>query len=280
MRLGVAHLPSDSADAFTAAARRAEALGFDVIAAPDHLGLLSPFAALVAAGAATARARLRTYVLNACFWNPALLVRDAATTQLLTGGRLELGLGAGHMRSEFDAADIEWRPAPARIEALAHLARTARRELAGVPIVIGAMSDRGLAVAAELADVIAFAGLRQIAGRAPGTFRLAGATETDALVAHVAARRDPDRPYEADALLQAVRIGGDPRAAASDWAAASGGLDVELLLDSPFALFARDIDEGATELARRRERYGFTSFTTFWSEAEALVRVREAFDGS
>jgi alkanesulfonate monooxygenase SsuD/methylene tetrahydromethanopterin reductase-like flavin-dependent oxidoreductase (luciferase family) len=52
------------------------------------------------------RVRLRTYVLNVCFWNPALLAREAATADALTGGRLELGLGAGHVRAEFDDAGI------------------------------------------------------------------------------------------------------------------------------------------------------------------------------
>lgn len=49
-------------------------------------------------------------VLNAPFWNPSLLAREVATTDVLTGGRLELGLGAGHMKWEFDHAEIAWEP--------------------------------------------------------------------------------------------------------------------------------------------------------------------------
>lgn len=108
LRFGIVHLPCGSETEFAAAARRCESLGFDFLAAPDHLGSVAPFAALVAAGMLTTRIRLRTYVLNVGFWNPALLVREALTADLLTNGRLELGLGAGHMKAEFEDAGIRW----------------------------------------------------------------------------------------------------------------------------------------------------------------------------
>src|SRR5262245_13523003 len=88
--------------------RRAERYGYDTVFTADHLGFAAPFPALVAAAAATERMRVGTLVLNAAFWNPALLAREAATTDVLTGGRLELGLGAGHMKWEFDEAGIPW----------------------------------------------------------------------------------------------------------------------------------------------------------------------------
>ena len=75
--------------------RRADELGYDVFAAPDHLGGLAPFAALTAAGMVSERLRLRTYVLNTGFWNPALLAREAATLDVLSQGRAELGSELG-----------------------------------------------------------------------------------------------------------------------------------------------------------------------------------------
>ena len=54
----------------------------------------------------TERLRVGTLVLNAPFWNPSLLAREIATTDVLTGGRLEVGLGAGHMKWEFDEAGL------------------------------------------------------------------------------------------------------------------------------------------------------------------------------
>jgi Luciferase-like monooxygenase len=158
VRFGIGHLPCGSRAEFAAAADRAEGLGFDFLAAPDHLGIASPFAGLVAAGMVTRRIRLRTYVLNSCFLNPALLVREAATADLLTDGRLELGLGAGHMKAEFDDAGIPWRRLGARGRA---------------------MSTRGLAVAADHADIVSFSGLRQLKDGPPGAFTVATSDQTD-----------------------------------------------------------------------------------------------------
>src|SRR5262245_58034288 len=159
----------------------------------------------------TERIRLRTYVLSAAFWNPALLAREAATADRLTGGRLELGLGAGHMKSEVDdavicvaaggAADRTARNARARSPPAARRSDRAGAAARPIPLAIGAMSTRGLAVAADHADVVAFAGLRQVKGRPPGTITVASAAQTDALVAYVGERHGP-RPYEADMLLQ------------------------------------------------------------------------------
>ena len=83
---------------------------------PDYLGAPDPFAVLHAAAQLAQRMRLRTYVLNVGFWNPALLPRAAATTDQLSDGRLELGLGAGHMRSEHEDAGVSWPRHRARVD--------------------------------------------------------------------------------------------------------------------------------------------------------------------
>ncbi|MGH2886435.1 MAG: LLM class flavin-dependent oxidoreductase [Solirubrobacteraceae bacterium] len=95
---------------------RYEELGFDFVAKGDHVGGLGPFPLLTAAAAVSERLRLRTYVLNTSFWNPTLLARDAATLDRLSGGRLELGLGAETVRREFDAASVPWEAAGVRIQ--------------------------------------------------------------------------------------------------------------------------------------------------------------------
>src|SRR3712207_6254731 len=81
------------------AARAAEDAGLDVVTSADHLGAIAPFSVLAAAAAVTSRVRLRTYVLNAYFWNAALLAREVATIDALSEGRFEFGLGAGHMKA-------------------------------------------------------------------------------------------------------------------------------------------------------------------------------------
>jgi probable F420-dependent oxidoreductase len=285
VRFGLTHLPSTSGRELAAAAQHAERLGFDFLAAPDHLGAAAPFAALVAAGMVTERVRLRTYVLNVCFWNPALLAREASTADALTGGRLELGLGAGHMRSEFDDAGIAWRPLDERVERLESTVLEVRRRLADgvgpgpvqrpLPLAVGAMSTRGLGMAAEHADIVSFAGLLQIPGGPPGALTVATGDETDALVDHVRRIRG-ERAYEVDMLLQVVRVGVDPQQAAAELAERAPGLDSRRVLDSPFVLLARDARAGAAELQRRSERWGLASVTAFWSSIEALREVRDA----
>src|SRR5579875_1472393 len=129
MSFGVNLRGSASASAFTDVVRRAEDLGCDVIAAPDHLGAPDPFVTLSAAAQLSPRMRLRTYVLNVGFWNPALLARAAATTDLVSEGRVELGLGAGHMRTEHEEAGLPWRRHPIRVEQLERTLIEVRRRV-------------------------------------------------------------------------------------------------------------------------------------------------------
>jgi alkanesulfonate monooxygenase SsuD/methylene tetrahydromethanopterin reductase-like flavin-dependent oxidoreductase (luciferase family) len=95
--------------------REFERLEFDFLAQGDHLGTPAPFGLLAAVAGVSERLRVRTYVLNTGFWNPALLAREAATLDRLSGGRLELGLGAGTIPDEFETAALAWRPLPDRV---------------------------------------------------------------------------------------------------------------------------------------------------------------------
>ena len=277
MQFGVNIRAASSRQEFLQLVRRAEGLGYDVLAVPDHLGALSPFAVLAAAAAASERLRLRTYVLNVGFWNPALLAREVATLDMLSDGRIELGLGAGHMKSEHDDAGLPWRPLDERVELLEGMVLELRRRLdRPVPVLIGAMSPQALAVAATHADVVGFAGLRQVPGAPAGTFTLCSSAETMERVDGVR-RQAGHRPYGSDVLLQKVLIGRDPEEVAAEIAATTPGLTAEQILDTPFALFARDADLGAEELRRRHERYGFDGVTTHQPEMEALAEVMAAY---
>ena len=267
--------------------RRADELGYDVLAAPDHLGVVAPFTALAGAAAVSDRLRLRTYVLNVGFWSPALLAREVATLDVLSGGRVELGIGAGHMKAEHDDAGLPWRPLHERIRALEDTVLEVRRRLADeghrprpvqqpVPLVIGAMSGAGLAVAARHADVVAVAGLRQVAGARHGTFTLASAAETAARVDEVR-RQAGDRPYRFDVLLQAVDVGRDPEEAATALAGGGTTITADQLLESPFVLLAADATAAAEELRRRQQVYGFESVVTHQQHLEALGEVIAAY---
>lgn len=108
-----------------------------------------------------------------------------------------------------------------------------------VPVLIGAMSRAGLAVAAEPAEIIAFSGLRHKRGHPPGTLTAVTAEETDELVPTVR-EQTRGRPFESDVLLQAVELGEDPLAGAKDYIERDGDSeDPGILAESPCVLFAR-----------------------------------------
>lgn len=104
-------------DAVAGWARRAESLGYDSVWISDHYFLSlaryggpdEPFGspeamtALAGLAAVTERVRLGALVLSAAFRHPALLAKEAVTVDLLSGGRLDLGLGAGWYEAEYEA---------------------------------------------------------------------------------------------------------------------------------------------------------------------------------
>ena len=287
IQFGMAFHGAASAGAFERLVRRADQLGYDVFAAPDHLGAASPFTALAAAGFVSSRLRLRTYVLNVGFWNPALLARAVATLDLLSDGRAELGIGAGYVKSEHDDANLPWLPIRERIVAMESVQTEVRRRLADpeheprpvqqpVPLMVAAMSEAGLAVAARHADVVGFAGLRQVRGEKLGTLTLSSAAETAERVAQVR-EQAAGRPYRSDVLLQQVVVDQSPVEAAREIAAEVPGLTVAQVLDSPFVLYAEDAASAAEEVRRRHEVYGFDSVTTHQPSMEALGEVIAAY---
>jgi probable F420-dependent oxidoreductase len=106
--------------AFVEEARRAEDLGYSTLAIADHLGSqFAPMVGLMAAADATTSLRLMTLVLSNDYRHPVLVAKEAATLDQLSGGRLELGIGAGWMRSDYDAAGLRLDGAGTRIERLA-----------------------------------------------------------------------------------------------------------------------------------------------------------------
>ncbi|MFM9035825.1 MAG: TIGR03621 family F420-dependent LLM class oxidoreductase [Mycobacterium sp.] len=155
-RFGIGLRSIKSAERLRDRVRLFEDLGYDVVHLPDHLGAPAPFPAMVAAANAAGTIKVGTYVLNAAFYSPALLARDVVDTDVLTEGRLELGLGTGYVREEFEAAGI---PYPSAGDRVAHLRRTAeylKRAAPGVPLLIAGNGDRVLTLAAQYADIVGF----------------------------------------------------------------------------------------------------------------------------
>ena len=287
----------DSRDALLDRCRLGESAGYDTVFAADHLGAPAPFPLLVAVAGATGL-RVGTLVLNAPFWNAALLAREIATTDVLTDGRLEIGLGAGHMKWEFDAAGIEWKPFGGRVEQLSEMVdglrtsfttdfdelpegRTVPRPLqrrgfggSGPPLIIGGTGDRVLRIAAAHADIVGVAGTFQIPGRPPGTFRLAKADEAAERIRfvrnHAGARAED---IEWHLLVQLVVETDDRRATATEIADRLGGtMSVDDVLGTPYVLVGT-VDEMAEQLRSHRERYGFSYVTVHEPYLEVFAPV-------
>jgi probable F420-dependent oxidoreductase len=97
-------------------------------------------------------------VLNAGFYKPALLARDVAAMRDLTGGRLELGLGAGYVKEEFEAAELPYPTARERVDYLRHVTEYLREHVPEVPLLIAGNGNRLLTIAAEKAQIIGLTG--------------------------------------------------------------------------------------------------------------------------
>jgi probable F420-dependent oxidoreductase len=302
--------------ALVAECREAEAGGYDAVFSADHLTMASPFPVLIAAAEATQRLRVGTLVLNVPFWSPALLARDIATTDILTEGRLVVGLGAGHMKWEFDAAGIAWQPLLARAsameQAIGELQRYFGGELElppaarpllqpvqrvgfgglGPPLLVGGTGDRVLRVATRHAQIVGVAGAYQVKGRPPGTFRLATAAEADERMQFARASAGARAAeIEWHLLVQAVVVSADRRAAAEQLlgdfrrAAEQAGpvddrdmLTVDEALETPYLLIGT-ADEIAAQLRQGRERWGFSFVTVHEPYMRTFAPVIERLRG-
>jgi probable F420-dependent oxidoreductase len=107
-RFGVAATTATSGMAFCDLARRAETLGYSTLFVPDHFvdHPLAPMPALAAAAAVTSGLRIGPLVLGNDYKHPVVLAREAATLDVLSDGRLELGIGAGWMTADYEKAGI------------------------------------------------------------------------------------------------------------------------------------------------------------------------------
>ena len=281
-------------------ARKVEDLGYAALTVPDHLAtMLAPIPAVVSAAEATKRLRVGTNVLNNDLRHPVLVAREAATVDLLTDGRFDLGLGAGHMESEYDQAGLRFDPGGTRVERLAEAVTIIKGLLGGeqvtfagryyrvaghtihplplqrprLPILIGGNGRRILTLAAKEADMV---GLSGITFRAGGTepdlsaWKTAAVDERVRLVREAAGERY-DR-LELSALVQRVVVTDNPRQAAEELASRWTQLSVEEILQSPYALIGT-VDHLVEELRRRRDRWGISYYVIFEPYMDAFAPV-------
>lgn len=297
-RFGVSAFAAATAADWQAMARRAEDLGFDVFSVPDHIGALySPFEALMSAASATHSIHLAPLVLNNDFRHPALVARQAAMLQEFSGGRFELGIGAGHAFPEYAELGIPFDPGRVRADRLgeslqiirglfdgetvsfsgAHYQVTGHRMFplpaSRIPLMAGGNAPRLLRYAAKCADIISISGLGKTLEDGqrhdPSGFFPAAVDQRIALIRATARERFAD--IELNALVQSVIVT-DDRAAMAAKLSPRFGLPPDAILETPYILMGTH-KEMAAQLRVHQERWGFSYFSTFWPNLEALAPV-------
>lgn len=284
-RFGVALRAASSRREWMDKCRKAEDLGYDTIAVIDHLGMPAPFPALMLAAEVTQRARLGTYVLNAAFYNPTLLAREAATTDLFVDGRLELGLGTGHTKEEFDAAGLAYPTGAARVDHLERMVSELQRHFSDPtaeprpanrpPLLIGGQGDRVLRLAAKHADIISFSGAatsRHGEGRFP---LLGGAAIMDERVEYArAALGDRIGDVELNIVAPAVALTTERHATLDGLAQLAPSLSIEERAEVP-GLLVGTAQQIADKLQNNRDRYGFSYITVLEHSLEEMAPIIE-----
>ena len=265
-------------------ARKAEDFGVSVLTVADHLDdQLAPIAALTAAACATTTLRVGALVFCNDYRHPVVLAKEAATVDVLSGGRFELGLGAGWMTTDYEQSGIPLDPPGDRIdrmeEALAvvkalfaegpvnhegtHYQVTALDgtpkpvQRPGPPLLIGGGGKRVLSIAAREADIVGvnvnLAGGVIDASVGPN----ATVDATDEKIAWIReAAGDRFADLELQIRVHLASITADREGLAEVMGPALG-LSPEAALASPHAL-AGTVDQVCDQLEERRERWGIS----------------------
>jgi probable F420-dependent oxidoreductase len=281
-------------------AKKVEALGYDTLSFPDHLNeRIAPMPALVIAAEATSRLRVGTNVLNNDLRHPVLVAREAAAVDLLTDGRLQLGLGAGSIRSEYHEAGLRFESGRVRVERLAEAVTVIKGLLSGEevtfsgahyqvvghriaplpaqkphpPILIGGNGPRLLALAAREADIVGFSGItfRNGAVSPPdvSAWRASAVDERVRLVRE-AAGEDRFARLELNALVQ--RVTEDRHAAAAELARRWPELSADDILQTPYLLVGT-VEQIVEDLKARRQRWGISYYAVHEPYLDDLAPV-------
>jgi probable F420-dependent oxidoreductase len=288
-------------------ARRVEDLGYAALLMPDHFGdQLAPVPALAAAAGATTALRVGALVFGNDYRHPCALAKEAATLDVLSEGRLELSLGAGWMRTDYEETGMAYDEPKVRVErfeeavlVLQGLLRTdgpfsfhgshyqVREhnllprpvQKPGPPLIIGGGGKRVLSIAARHADIVSI-NVNLAAGTGgPETAPDATPERTREKIAWVrdaAGERFDD--LELNALIGFVVVT-DDAAGVAEAMAPHFGTTTDEALHIPLALLGT-LDQMTEELRWRREEYGISYWSIESDSWEALGPVVSALSGT
>lgn len=294
-RFGAGAFRAPSGAAWADNARRLEGLGYATLVTADHFGPsgFAPIAALTAAALATTKLRVGV-VFDNDFRHPAVLAKEAAALDLLSDGRLELGIGAGYDKAEYDQIGIPFDAPGVRVSRLEEAVHIMKGLWGGgpfsfagryyhvtdlengpqpvqrphPPVLIGAGGKRLLSFAAREADVIG------VIAQALPTGTLAISADSRALVKEKIgwirqAAGERFEQIELAAHIWKVVVTDHPASAAAQLAGTHGAT-AEQILASPYYLLG-SVAKITEDLVALREQFGFSYFST--SDAEALAPV-------
>ena len=311
-RFGVVGEGIRSGEQLAAKARRAEALGYATLLLRDHFvpepfgDQLAPTVALMAAAGLTRTLRLGTLVLDNDYRHPVLLAKEAATLDLLSGGRFELGVGAGWLRDEYRRAGMPFDDPGVRVGRLEESLQVLKGLLAGSPfsfsgvhytvtdlesfprplqrphppILVGAGSRRMLGIAGREADIVGILPRALPNGTISEDLAERSPEAIDRKVGWV--RQAAGERFGAVELsmMVSVIVADDHRGAAEQLAVERGwgGAASEQVLEMP-SVFVGSPDRIAELMEARRGRYGVSYYVVADEDVEALGPVVERLAG-
>lgn len=280
-------------------ARTVEDLGYSTLFMPDHLDdQLAPLPALAVAAQATTTLKVGALVLCNDYRHPVVMAKEIATLDVLTGGRVELGLGAGWMRSDYTQAGLTYDPPAARIDRFEEavdlvyrlfgptpvdhqgtnyqvsslVGRPAPATSGGPPLIIGGGGKRMLGVAARRADIVGINPNMRAGEVGHDAVADATAAATDRKVAWVReAAGDRFDSIELQILTFFCAVTPDAHGLAAQLAPGMG-IDPVDALACPSVLVGTE-EEIADTLLERRERWGFSYVVVHGGEVQALAPV-------
>lgn len=305
-RFGVINEHMTSREAWLAGARRAEALGYATFLirdhfAPDFFGdQFAPFAALMAAAAASERLRVGTLVIDNDYRHPAVLAKEAATLDLLSGGRFELGIGAGWLRSDYTQAGMAYDPPGERISRLEESLRVLKGLFAGEPLrfagkhyTIEGLSGFPGPAQRPHPPILIGGGHRRVlmlAGREADSAGILTSSVASGTMTQDPAERLPERVAQkvdwvrqgAGERFEAIELSLVPdfviaeerERAAEQYLGRRGwsGITAGQVLSMP-SVFIGCVEQIAADMLARREQYGFSYYVVADDQMEAMAPV-------
>lgn len=280
-------------------ARRVEELGYSSLFVPDHFGdQLAPLTALAVAAEATTTLKVGALVFDNDYRHPVVLATETATLDVLSSGRVELGLGAGWMLSDYEQSGMTYDPPGVRVdrfeEALAVIkglfgeepvdfdgehysisglrGRPAPHTPGGPPVLVGGGGRRVLGIAARTADIVGInPNLREgVIGPGAVADTMAGATDQKVAWVREAAGERFDE-IELNILSFMSSITDDPAGLAEGVAGVMGVDPADVLAAPTVVIGSRS---GVAEvLEERRERWGFSYYVFQGDSAETMAPI-------